>query len=161
MWKRFAWGGAAALVAGLAAYIFLTQPTDEQLIDEALTESIQASRDGRPGGVMDHLAKNFTFNGQPAGSSLDIAKFIKGLKPDVEVMDRRPAIMGDTATITSPVNVTMGLGEGRVTSKIDRVEVVMRRSNGLRNLIIPTHVWKVQEVRAQGFDVSPFLSGLY
>ena len=85
--------------------IFAPKPDDQKLIREALAASIDASREGRPGGVMDKISEKFNINGMQPGSRWDIAKFIRDSKPEIVVENTTALVEGDTARITSPVQI--------------------------------------------------------
>ncbi|MFX8820935.1 hypothetical protein ABTM55_19390, partial [Acinetobacter baumannii] len=79
-------------------------PSDENLIREAVTRSIEASREGRPGGVIDYISDRFAVNGDQPGTSA-IARFIRESKPEVTIDSYKPLVNGDQALITTPVKV--------------------------------------------------------
>ena len=115
--------------------------SDKELIKIALDEAITASKEGRPGGVLDFLSRKFEVNGQQYGSG-DIAKTIKEMKPDVTIEKPDPTVNGDSATITSPVRLsvlTMGMN-------ISEVTITFARETGTKWLIFPTKKWRMVEV---------------
>lgn len=115
--------------------------SDKELIKVALDEAILASKEGRPGGVLDFISRNFEVNGQQYGAG-DIAKTIKEMKPDVTIEKPDPTVSGDTATITSPVRLnvlTMGMN-------ISEVTITFARETGTKWLIFPTKKWRMVEV---------------
>jgi len=111
MRKAVWWGGGALVLALIGMFVasLLNQPSDKQLILQALDESIAASRAGRPGGVLEYLSRNLTWNGDEGVNRMEIADYIKRAKPEVTVMHREVVLDGDTATITTPVNVKLSM----------------------------------------------------
>ena len=92
-------GVVAVLVLGKIGLGFLHQPDDKTLILEAVQEAQKASREGRPGGVLDFLSvASLKVNDQDAtGSRRDIADYIKKQKPDIQFKEVDPKIFGETA----------------------------------------------------------------
>lgn len=118
-------------------------PSDRELIQIALKDAIQASREGRPGGVLDFISKRFEVNGEQYGTR-DISKTIKDMKPDVEIERVEPTISGDAATITSPVRLSVSLPP--VGMNISSVTIHFARENGTKWLIFPTKKWRMVRV---------------
>lgn len=142
------------LVGGRAIVIKMHPQSDTEAIRQALADSIQASREGRPGGVMDKLSDNISYNGQNEGGyQRDIARYIKTSKPDVEVENMDPVVTGDEATIVSPVQLTLSLLGQSVTKQIKEVTLVFRKEPEREFLIIPTVKWKLAEVRVPDSSV--------
>ncbi|MCG9894437.1 MAG: hypothetical protein MH204_03030 [Fimbriimonadaceae bacterium] len=123
------------------------------MIDAALEEAVQASREGRPFGVLEHMAGNFQFNGQAAGDRSDIIRYVRTLKPDVKIQDRRLTLDGDSATWTTPVKIVFGDSESGVggTFEIPDVKIHFRRSFGTRMTFFPYSSWKMERVDAPNF----------
>ena len=118
-------------------------PSDRELIQIALKEAIQASREGRPGGVLDFISKRFEVNGEQYGTR-DISKTIKDMKPDVEIERPEPAITGDSATITIPIRLSVTLPT--VSMNMSSVKLHFARENGTKWLIFPTKKWRMVRV---------------
>jgi hypothetical protein len=154
---------AAILVVlvGIRAITMLGGADDKTLVREALDESIKASKEGRPGGVMDKISEKLTVNDQQVASMGMIANWIKNSKPDVNVLKRDPVIMGETAQITSPVRVQLSLpGGSNFDQTIDGVTLVFAKENATEWLIIPTSKWRLKEVKLPDDIASQFSSGL-
>jgi hypothetical protein len=154
---------AALLVVlvGIKAIVTMTGVDDKKLVREALAESIAASKEGRPGGVMDKISDELTVNDERFSRS-QIANVIRDSKPDVTVEKQDPVIMGDEARITSPVNVKIKLPVGPGTAfdqTIDGVTLVFAKENATEWLVIPTRKWRLKEVKLPS-DVMSQLSGL-
>lgn len=136
-------------------------PSDRELIQTALKESIDASREGRPGGVMEYLSKNFSVNDEQFGTR-DIAKTIRDLKPHVELESTEPLIAGESATITSPVKLSMSIPP--MNYSLAQVTLSFTKESATRWLIFPTKKWRltrveipsevVEEVKSQFSGVS-------
>jgi len=118
-------------------------PSDRELIEIALKDAIQASREGRPGGVLDFISKRFEVNGEQYGTR-DISNTIKDMRPDVEIERPAPTITGDSATITSPVRLSVSLPP--VGMNISSVTIHFARENGTNWLIFPTKKWRMVRI---------------
>lgn len=131
-------------------------PSDRQLIKEALDESVKASREGRPGGVMDYLSSSLKFNEEDTGSRSEIADYVKRARPDIVIEDTTPTISGDTATVVSPVTVTFSLGPASQPVRIERVEITLAKETGTRFLILPAPKWRIRDVKTSQVDMAQF-----
>ena len=137
----------------------LNQPSDQQLIQTALADSIKASKEGRPGGVMDLLSKNLTLNDMDTSPNRgQIAKFIKENQPDVNVENKHAVIAGDEAQIISPVALEMNFLGQKMSRNIDEVTLIFKRESDMEYLIFPTKKWKLAEVRAPDDAVQQLMS---
>jgi len=138
----------AALVVILGIRIgisAMSKPDDQKLIQAALKESIEASKEGRPGGVLDLLSDNLKFNSQDLTvNKSQIARFIHDNKPDVEVKDQKALVTGDEARIVSPVELTLGPFGHRT---MNEVTLVFNKEAAREFLIVPTHRWRLVDVR--------------
>ena len=138
------------LVAGRVMLSFSTSEDDKALIQKALAESIQASREGRPSVVMDKLSSNIMFNGQnEGGNQYDIARYIRNSKPEVEVENPVPVVTGDEAIIESPVRLSLSVLGQPLSTRLKDVTLVFRKEADRKFLIIPSHSWKLAEVHVQ------------
>ena len=141
---------AAILVVlvGVRVVLSMGGGDDKALVKEALQESIKASKEGRPGGVMDKISDHMTVNGQEVATTRQIADWIKNLKPDVVVTKPEPVILGDEAQITSPVSIKgSGMGGFSFDKTIDNVTLIFARENATEWLIIPTKKWRLKDVK--------------
>jgi len=143
---------AAIVVALIAIRVVMSinGPSDEQLVRNALADSIKASKEGRPGGVIDYLSDKMTINGMDVGvDKRQILAYIKNSKPDITVSQPDPVILGDEARITSPVNVKMTgpMGMGDINQNIDNVILVFAKEDSMQWLIFPTKKWRLKEVK--------------
>lgn len=133
-------------IAILRFTVFAPAPNDRKLIIEALNESIQASKEGRPGGVLDLLSQKFKINESSPGSRMDIAKFIRDSKPDVEIANENPIVSGDSARIDTPVRVKVDYLNQKMDVPIDNVTLVFQRESGRKYLFIPETRWRLTDV---------------
>jgi hypothetical protein len=140
--------GLGAIFIGILI-VFVTggQRSDEELIRLALAESIEASREGRPGGVMDHLSDQFMINEQSPGTRVQIAKFIRDSKPEVEVLDPNPVVHGDTAEIVSPVRIQVNYFAFSADETIPDVRLQFEREEGRRFVFFPARKWRLVHVQ--------------
>jgi len=139
-----------ACVVGLLALVrvALNQPPDEVLIQTALTEAILASKEGRDGPVLQFISKRVSYNGQESTDRRSLGKYIKQYRPDVTIVNPRPVIQGDWATITSPVTVEMSLLNIGGKWQIPEATISLRRETALKWLVVPTSIWRVKSVDA-------------
>lgn len=153
--------GILILLVGIRAIMAMGGADDKKLIREALAESIQASKEGRPGGVMDKISDKLTVNNEQfrKGQIFDV---IRDMKPDVEVLQQDPVVMGDEAQITSPVRLKLKLpiGNGSAFDQtIQDVTLVFAKESATEWLVIPTTKWRLKEVRLPD-NVMSQISGL-
>ena len=155
---------AAILVVlvGVRVVMGLAPQDDKKLVREALAEAIKASREGRPGGVMDKISDNLNVNGDPVRKG-QVMNWIRNSKPDVTVEKQDPVIIGEEAQITSPVQVKLKLpiGNGIAFDRtIDNVTMVFAKESATDWLIIPTTRWRLREVKLPDDVADEFTSGL-
>lgn len=131
------------LVGGRYIYGIVTRKDDATQIREALAEAVKASKEGRPGGVVDKIMENFKVNDQPFSKGL-IANFVKNQHPEVEFLDDTPMVNGDTAQLTSDVNVTLDMFGKK---ELKDVQISFRKESTLEWLIIPSSKWHLSAVR--------------
>ena len=149
--------GAVALL-GVLVLPFLFAPSDEQLIGEALKESISASREGRPGGVMEYLSSSLKYNNEDVTDRMGVADTIKRAKPDVVVQDPRPVIQGQTATIVSAVTVNMDVGPISFPIEIKRAVITFTKETGRKFLVLPAPIWRISSISADEVDLSQIMN---
>jgi hypothetical protein len=158
--KPLVWIIVAVLaIAGIRfAISSLNAPNDQEQIQLALAESIKASKEGRPGGVMDKLSANLKLNDMDtSGNRRQIAQYIKENQPDVTVLDKQAVITGDEAQIKSPVDLSLNFLGQKMERRIEDVTMVFRREDDRAYLIFPTKKWKLAEVHVPPESVSLFM----
>ena len=148
---------AIVLLAVRVGVTLIQQPSDQAQIEAALAESIKASKEGRPGGVLDKLSNRLLVNDmETSGNRSQIADYIKQNRPDVYVKQKRATITGDRAEIVSPVDIELNvLGQTR-TLNLDEVKLIFRKEDDHLYLVIPTQRWKLAEVRVADSALSNF-----
>lgn len=146
-----------AVILGLFVWKYVSTnffgPPDQTLIRQALDRAILASKEGRPGGVMDFLADKFSVNSSEYGSR-QIANFIKDGHPDVSVPDEPAIIADDKARITAPVRIKVSYLGFNLDQTVDNVSLVFERETGREWLFIPVPQWKLAQVQVPD-DVIP------
>lgn len=153
-------GVVVLLLVGKVALGFLNQPDDKTLIREAVLEAQKASREGRPGGVLDFLSNSLVVNeGEAGGYKGEIAKFIKNQKPDVEFQSLEPQIFGETARIETQGSVKVSILSFTKDVPIPNVVINLKKEVDHEWLIIPKKSWKITEIRAPMVDFSSFSLG--
>lgn len=164
--KRFIFLTLGVVVALLVLRftLFAPQPDDQALIAQALKESIEASKEGRAGGVLDLLSRKFKINEQAPGR-FDIAKFIREHKPDVTVYNKTAIVSGDTARIDTPVEVKLSYLNQNFDQRIDNVTLIFQKEEAHKFLVIPTTAWRLTDVEVPNnsiplnFPSDSFVSG--
>jgi hypothetical protein len=147
----------ALLVIALlgARFALVPRQTDDQMVREALTNALKASREGKPGGVLDKLSASFKLNDAPIEfSGAQVADFIKDQKPELTVEEIEPVITGDEARITSPVRLKLGLLGTNFERRIPKVTMIFHREVGHVLLLIPTPAWRLTDVQVPESDIS-------
>src|SRR5579862_4069605 len=133
--------GALAVIVLFLGYASTRPKTsDSEQIVAALNESIKASKEGRPGGVLDKLADGFQINNQTFTSG-QIADFIKKRQPTVDVLQPLPVVTDDNAQIVSNVRVTVNILGGNHAITVPDVDIHFRREDARAWLIFPIHSW--------------------
>ncbi len=133
------------LVGGRYIYGVLNPASDSKLIQDALKEAIKASKEGRPGGVLDKLSDTFKVNAQEPGQRT-VADFVKHSHPDIALSNSTPVIDGDTATITSDVVVTVDFLNQKQTINALGVKMVFKKEDTRDMLIFPAKKWHLSDV---------------
>ncbi len=147
-----------ALVGIRIALSAMNAPNDQQQIQLALAQSIQASKEGRPGGVMDKLSVNLKLNDiDTSGNRNQIAKYIRENQPDVTVIDKTAVVTGDEAQIKSPVQLSLNFLGQTMERQLEDVTLVFRREDDRAYLIFPTKRWKLAEIHVPEESVSSFM----
>jgi hypothetical protein len=163
--KWWIWCGlAVAAVAAALASMWLFQPSDEELIRQALDESVAAGREGRPGGVLEYLSQSFQINTQEPVRRSDIARVVRLNRPKVTLGPWQPRIAGDLAVVETSADVELGGLDGggggafdalklpKTQFRLDSVTIRLRRETDRRWLVVPVKKWRVISVSAPGFD---------
>lgn len=150
--------GIAALLifGGLFLKVFASTPSDEAMIQEALTTAAQASGEGKEGSVLEYLSGNLQVMGFTPSKN-DIRNYIQKNKPKVKLGAIRPIINGDEAVVNTSAEVRMGVGNLSATQKLDRVTITMRKETKLQMLVFPVPTWRIVKVSAESADLgNPF-----
>jgi hypothetical protein len=143
-----------ALRFGLPA---IHHPDDRTLIHQALADSIQASKEGRPGGVLDKLSDKFKINDMEPGTRHQIADFIRNSRPDVVIKNDTVQFVGDEARMVTPVEIQANVLGQNMSRTLNPVTLVFRKEDATEYLIIPTRAWKLAEVQVHEQAVTEFL----
>lgn len=134
------------VLGGLILRVLLTPgPSDQELIRTALQESIKASREGRPGNVLELLSREFTVNEQVVANSREVARIVRDYKPEVEIQNYEAEIQGDRAFLITPVNL-QARGPIPLGFTLSKVEMEFVKEPKPRFLILPGHTWKLEKV---------------
>ncbi len=150
--KKWLIGSGLVAAAALTVLYFVTAPSDEELIQTAIADATQASREGRPGPVLDYLSKLFTFNGVPIMDRSEISKYVRLARPEIEFADFEPEIVGDDAVVVTDVHVKFSFQGMGMDQTVPNVQVRLARESGLRWLVLPGKKWRITEVSAPEFS---------
>lgn len=144
---RWTLGGLAVLViVGVPVLKVYPGPSDAARIDAALEASLKASREGRPGGVLEFLTDKFEINDQVVGTRREIGVAIRNSKPEVEVTNRDSEVFGDDAKIVSPVRVKVAFMGQPIDQRIEGVTILFKREPARAFFVLPTHTWRIDKV---------------
>lgn len=149
--------GVAAVATVARFAIFDEEPPDREKIRIALTESIEAGKEGRPGSALDLLARDFEVNGYAPGSG-EISRLIKDFKPDIEVLEPEPQIDGNRAQIVSSVKLTL-TKPIKQAFDIQNVRFSFVRQRATKWVFFPTTAWKLRRVTLPD-DVAQQIGGI-
>ena len=153
-------GIVGLLLLGKIGLGFLNQPDDKTLITEAIKEAQKASREGRPGGVMDFLSVSLNVNGaEVEGNRREVWNMIKDQKPDIEFTKIEPIITREDARFESPANVKVGIAMISRTVTIPNVVINLKKEEARQWFIIPEKSWKITQIRAPMEDLTSLFMG--
>jgi len=150
-------------IAGAGVLVFLgfgllaPQPSDSELIQKALDDALQASKEGRPGSVLDLLANDFAVNGQRFSAG-QIADRIRKMKPDIDFANREATIEGEKASLTS--NVKLSISLPAVSIDIPNVQVEFQQESGTRMLFFPAKKWRMTTVTVPDESYNQVMSSM-
>jgi hypothetical protein len=145
---------ALLAVAGIAFQALRSGPSDQEAITQAVEEAVRASREGQPGGVLEHLSRSLTYNDVPVSERGELAKFIRDSRPQVVFDSTQATIDGERAVIQTGAQIEMRLGPVPLSQRIDKVTIVLGKETGFRFLIVPTPKWRIQNIEVEGIGVS-------
>lgn len=143
----------AVIVAILAAArfgLFSQKVSDQELIESALTEALKAAKEGRSGVVLDFVSTQFVANTDFPLDRNQIATYIRENHPEVDVLNKKAAVSGDSALIVSPVNASITFQGATLSHQFKNVKLTFKREDSLQWLIIPSKKWRLAEVVAEG-----------
>lgn len=159
--KKAAWAVAALILVLILVRIGVglsRRTSDADQIRKALAESIQAGKEGRPGGVLQLIGEQISYNSQDASGQLgQVAQFIKQQRPDVHVEDQTPLITGDNAEISSPVTMDLSFLSQHRTIHLKHVILIFHKESGTSWGILPVKKWKLEQVQVPDFSPEQLL----
>ena len=147
--------GAVVALAAIAGLAYLTTPSDEELIRQAIVESTEASREGRPGGVAEHLSKSLTINGLDFIDRGEISRVVRLSRPEVTFGQYEPQVEGNEATVTADVALKIDYQGFMFDDTIRGVRVNLAKETGYRWLVFPSPKWRITEVSAPALGAIP------
>lgn len=147
-----------ALIAGRFIYGMAVKPSDEQLIQQALKDALDGSKQGRTGSLVDLISSKLAVNGASPGVR-QVADFVKKSRPDVKLANSEPVVTGDTAQITSDANVSANFLGTTQSIDLKNVQLVFKKEMGTDWMIFPTTKWRLTDVNVSP-DQLPAMSGV-
>lgn len=153
-------GAALVTLVGIKVATTLTGgPTDRQLIDRAVKQALEDSRQSKAGSVVDLLSKNLTVNEQATPSDVrEVTKFIRASRPDVTLENPVPLVTGDEARIVSPATLKASILGQTLERRMGEVTLILRREDDKEWFLIPKKAWKLTEVRVPETSVADLLN---
>lgn len=152
---KIALGCVAAAAALLLVRAALDGPSDQELIRTAVDEAVAASKEGKPGPVLDFVSRSMTVNAQQVGAERgEIAQFIRQYRPEVEIVEFNPRIQGDEAVLMTPVRLKLRILTAETTQEVPDVTLRFRREAAVRWGIVPASRWRLTDVTADQLPTS-------
>ena len=154
-------GGVVLLLVGAKLALGLFSKVDDKaLILEAVKDGLKASKEGRPGGVLEKLSASLTVNGEGTpGAKSQIADYIKRLKPDVEFKSLEPQVFGDEARIETPATMSVSILGMNQSVELKNVTITLKREDSYEYLIFPKKAWRVSDVQVDVSALDMFNGG--
>lgn len=146
-WWKFALGLLIALILAMGIKGFFFGPSDEELIKQALEETVAAAAQGEPSIVLDNLSSKFTYGSQIPFPG-DISKAVRLSKPKVSILYIDPVIEGEQAVVKSPVTIEMAFMSINLNETVPDVKITLEKEWGLKYLFMPTPRWRIVDVSA-------------
>jgi len=140
--------------AKFLANLAFTQP-DDVLIHQALTEAEQASREGRPGAVLQHLSQSFTINNDSLGG-VDIGQYVRQNHPDINVDFTEPRIEGSYAVMEAPASVRLHVLSFDQVFRVPKVKLSFHKESGHDWMGLPIPEWRLSGVDVSASTASTF-----
>ena len=145
-WGYVAIGGLVLLVGGKYVANTFFGPSDEDLIRTALTEAITASKEGRPGGVMDFIGDSFKINNTNIGGR-QVADFVRNQKPDISIDYHKPQFGNDLARMTSTAKVKFGMLGFSQDIALKNITLDFKKESATDFLLLPVKKWRLVSVQ--------------
>jgi len=147
------------VVALVGLRLALAGPVDERAeVREALRVALKASREGKPGGLLDHLSASLKVNDTDMQlNGKQIGDFIADQKPDITVDDPEPVVTGNEARIKSSIRLKMGLFGVNVEKQIKSVTMIFRRESARVFLVFPSQKWRLTDVQMDDADLNELM----
>lgn len=144
------------LVVALGFYLAGAKHDDRAEIETALKGALKASREGRPGGVVEYLASDVVVNGEHYNVNRQFDNFIRKYHPDITLGEVKPDIEGDKATVTSEIQFSV------LNQSVDIPEVTfnLERVKTRKWLVFPSQEWKLTGASAPEKGYEQILSQL-
>jgi hypothetical protein len=141
--------GLALVGIALMAFVWMglsaNRSSDQQLIEQALNDSIAASKAGRPGSVLELLSQNFKVNDEEYGSRSQIAKAIRDYRPDIKLQSTAAQVEGHSAEINSNIDLSLS-GPLPLSLTIPNAKLQFEKELGTKWLLFPDRRWKLVRV---------------
>lgn len=147
---KIRWGYASIgllvlLVAGKYVANTYFGPSDETLIKKALDDALVASREGRPGGVLDFLGDSFKVNSTAIGGR-QVSDFIRNQKPDIQIDYRRPQFGVDTARMSSSARIKISIIGFDQDVTLKDITLDFKKEDSTDFLLLPVKKWRLTAI---------------
>lgn len=144
--------------AGKAAQVMLFAPSDNQQIEKVFYEAIVASREGKPGSLIDKLSFKFKVNGMEPGMR-KVADFIRDSKPELQASYNTPSIHDNEGLMTSNVKIKAQYLAFSFDGEVKNVEFVFKKESTQVWLFIPSSTWRLEQVNVPNESIQEALGG--
>lgn len=136
------------VLVGVRLVMTMNGPSDTQQIRDALAASIRASKEGKPGGVMDYLSSKLRINDTDELPASQVQNFIKNSRPDVTVGRVDPVVNSSegTAHVLTSAKVSYDWLNQKGSIDLSEVDILFRREDAHEWLIFPTKKWRIVEI---------------
>lgn len=143
--------GVIYALLGFVGYVFLSflsYPSANSQVEQALEMSLAATKQGQPGGVAEMFATSYAA-AKGTEASLDPLT-VRQLKPEVVIGHRGIKLEGDRAVIPSPLHMKIEPSPGQTVEIAANVNIWFVSERKAKFLGLPAKKWRIQSVEYAG-----------
>lgn len=141
---------AFVLIGAKVGLSMMNAKDDKTLINEAVQNAIKASKDGKPGGVLDFLSTKVKFNNSELSTGRgEVANFIKNSKPEFEFSNLDPQVFDTNARIETSAKMKVGVLNFQQSVDVPKVIIHLEKEEDREWLIIPHRTWRITNIEAE------------